>query len=53
MENLLEVQDLTKIFGAGGGRPVTAADHVTFPSGRGKPWAWWANPAAAKALWPG
>ncbi|HIX30769.1 MAG TPA: dipeptide/oligopeptide/nickel ABC transporter ATP-binding protein [Firmicutes bacterium] len=30
MENLLEVQDLTKIFGAGGGRPVTAADHVTF-----------------------
>ena len=30
MENLLEVGDLTKIFGAGGGRPVTAADHVTF-----------------------
>ena len=53
MENLLEVQDLTKIFGVGGGRPVTAADHVTFSLRAGEALGLVANPAAAKALWPG
>ncbi|MFC7551481.1 hypothetical protein ACFQU7_02960 [Pseudoroseomonas wenyumeiae] len=50
---LLQVKDLTVRFETAGGT-VHAVSGVTYDLEPGKPWAWWARAAAARACmcWP-
>jgi len=46
-ETLLSISDLSVAFGLGE-RQVLAVDKVSFDIGKGRQWAWSANPAPAK-----